>query len=287
MLFLSCSGPSDAKACPTGRNSRQGIRSMRVGFTLVELVVVMAIITILAALLLPTLRHAVRQGRTVSCINQLKQNSLALTTYASNNRRYYPRISEAQEGCVGRSTVKSLSGDMRPMVKLVFEDMDQALSCPLNAPTAPIAKGTSDFLYGSYEWYAGTYLDLADKSSGLFRVGQTAAYKNKKFSVLMGDFLRTRNSVNSGNLITSHNAEGLTHNLVNSSKYSMARWIGPSAEGLDRNFALMDGSCKRYRDIVILGYHKHIHPGFRWVGYNPNKTRAEVKVYRSWAPFND
>ena len=58
------------------------------GFTLVELLVVIAIIAILAAILLPALARAKEQGRRVACINNLRQISIATTTYVDDNERY-------------------------------------------------------------------------------------------------------------------------------------------------------------------------------------------------------
>ena len=60
-------------------------------FTLLELVIVIAVIAILAALLLPALSRAKEQSRAASCQNHLHQIGLALTMYASETR-YYPSI---------------------------------------------------------------------------------------------------------------------------------------------------------------------------------------------------
>lgn len=64
----------------------------RRGFTLVELMVVMAIFTILAAILLPAFSRAREAGRRATCVNNLKQMGNALKMYADDsNGGRYPR----------------------------------------------------------------------------------------------------------------------------------------------------------------------------------------------------
>ena len=68
--------------------NQQKARHGTSGFTLIELLVVIAIIAILAALLLPALSKAKRRATGISCLNNLKQLSLASIMYAGDNQDY-------------------------------------------------------------------------------------------------------------------------------------------------------------------------------------------------------
>jgi prepilin-type N-terminal cleavage/methylation domain-containing protein/prepilin-type processing-associated H-X9-DG protein len=60
------------------------------GFTLVELLVVIVIIAILAALLLPVLGRAKDKAVQIRCLNNLKQLNLAMVMYAGDNHEKTP-----------------------------------------------------------------------------------------------------------------------------------------------------------------------------------------------------
>lgn len=65
-------------------------RSRQIAFTLVELLVVVAIIAILAALLLPALSKAKARGLTTVCLNNLKQLQTCCNMYAHDNNDFLP-----------------------------------------------------------------------------------------------------------------------------------------------------------------------------------------------------
>ena len=58
------------------------------GFTLIELMVVVAILTILAGLLLTSLQAAQAKARRIHCTSNLRQMSIALQVYVQENGVY-------------------------------------------------------------------------------------------------------------------------------------------------------------------------------------------------------
>lgn len=61
---------------------------LRRGFTLIELLVVIAIIAILAAILFPVFAQAREKARSISCLSNLKQMSLGISMYVTDNELY-------------------------------------------------------------------------------------------------------------------------------------------------------------------------------------------------------
>ena len=61
-------------------------------FTLIELLIVVAIIAILAGMLLPALNRARAKAQEIACLNNLKQSALALNFYADDFNGVFPQL---------------------------------------------------------------------------------------------------------------------------------------------------------------------------------------------------
>jgi prepilin-type N-terminal cleavage/methylation domain-containing protein/prepilin-type processing-associated H-X9-DG protein len=79
------SRPTTFGSSPQPRRNRRAP-----GFTLIELMVVIGVVGIMAAILLPALNKAKEQGKATACRNNMKQIALGFLTYAEDNEEFLP-----------------------------------------------------------------------------------------------------------------------------------------------------------------------------------------------------
>lgn len=100
----------------TGRSKIGPPACQRLGFTLVELLVVVAIIGVLVSMLMPAIQQVRSAARRVSCANNLKQLYLAVANYETAKRQY-PTSFNVPHGQTVRGSW-SIHGKIMPMLEL-------------------------------------------------------------------------------------------------------------------------------------------------------------------------
>lgn len=134
----------------------------RAGFTLIEMLVVVAIIGILAALLMPSLQKALERARAIRCANNLKQLGLAVFQYANDYEGQLPHSYGEKKNEDGSKvtqpewSVVLASHGYVPAAKKGSEWCAELYQCP----SAPIAEYDPKNTYPFHRTYAANNLVL-------------------------------------------------------------------------------------------------------------------------------
>ena len=103
------------------------------GFTIIEILVVIAIISMLAGMLLPALQRARSQAKKSTCMNNLKQFALAYQLFAQDHAGAFPEDSNDMAGT-----------DPKPIYDEYISDT-RIFWCPEDSDAKPISIGSSNY----------------------------------------------------------------------------------------------------------------------------------------------
>jgi prepilin-type processing-associated H-X9-DG protein/prepilin-type N-terminal cleavage/methylation domain-containing protein len=104
------------RRCPHRRVSNTALPSQCAAsaLTLIELLIVIAILAILTTLLLPSLLHAKGKARRIECITRMKQWSLAFGSFADDNEGWIARECYEPLGEVTINNWSQVKGNLQP-----------------------------------------------------------------------------------------------------------------------------------------------------------------------------
>lgn len=228
----------------------------RIGFTLVELLVVVAIIALLLGLLLPGLRVARRTARNAKCLSNLHQVSLACLSYETEHARLPAHVNELQadvnaaDNGTYPNTIRYKTADVRPLYE-PYMNLDH-FNCPFIPKWSP-SEATEEIVNVEY-YVLGGYVGDGDPNGWTGRWVSTIRdwyYDGDHYRVLAGDRLYLDRSRDPHWTFVNHASFAGDFSLK-SSQHPRPRGYGwfqetPSGqdvrERFDGNYAFTDGSA--------------------------------------------
>lgn len=111
----------------------------RSGFTLLELLIVIAVISLLAALVLPVIGSTRKSGLETKVINQLRGIGMAMQAYANDNNNYFPAgYHNPENPPPGTPREKTFATDLAPYLNLTVHQLYKVATNPFVSPLAQV-----------------------------------------------------------------------------------------------------------------------------------------------------
>jgi prepilin-type N-terminal cleavage/methylation domain-containing protein len=146
-------------AMETEMKTQRTTRGSR-AFTLTELLVVIFVLTVVAALLLPALAAAKRKSSKIGCVQNLKQTGLSFRIWEGDNGDKYPmKVSVTNGGAMELALAGDVAGIFRSMSNEL--STPKILVCPNDTGRHYATNFTTDLNHQTISYFVG--LDAEDK----------------------------------------------------------------------------------------------------------------------------
>ena len=240
-----------------------------IGFTIVELLVVMTVIVVLLALLAPALDKAVYQAELAVCGSRLDSIALGTTGYATENKRAYPYRALAISSTLRPMMVNyggPTGGRLDDRPRLVQHIGLKTLVDPM-AASLDLSEEANDAdteVYSSYCLWFGWQIFDGKGSKGLKRLGDRLGYNNGVdqygFNILASDADSVETGWGYSQASHPDRGEPYLGTLQNEGgtptggpwTYSFWTHVNSRNKGpIDRQFAYTDGSVQRLDGLTI------------------------------------
>ena len=187
-------------------------------FTLIELLIVVAVIALLMSILLPSLSRARESAMLAVCMSQLKQVGVGFGLYAKNNKGYFPPA--ATDGSPGAAYIGKISYDDQLAAymgrKLTAAQINQSFLTHAQAgdkiflcPKDKTPPDNGDHIRRSYSmnggswWMYSAYRGVGNEQGYSCTLGQIA---NVSSTIAAGERINKANRLGSGNFGVLGNA---------------------------------------------------------------------------------
>jgi prepilin-type N-terminal cleavage/methylation domain-containing protein/prepilin-type processing-associated H-X9-DG protein len=233
-------------------------------FTLIEMLVVIAIIALLASILVPAISNAMQSAKRVACGSSLRQAGLALLQFSHDNKGYLPAMrhggfngndSSIEDGPpTGDQWAEIISGYLGEFTDNINNDPIAAIS---NA--CPAWEGRPDLQYGNTKpgygmnAYPGAGSGIPNRNGNVTQNGPLLdssriipldALKAPSNTILLGDSVDWHIYLNGGQWVTTSNPD-------NPYGYYSAH---PDRHGKNANYLMADTSVRALRPNEALAY---------------------------------
>jgi prepilin-type N-terminal cleavage/methylation domain-containing protein len=263
------------------------MRPTRRGFTLIEILVVVAIIALLISVLLPSLKRARDQAKLVACKSNLHMLTVAFMAYSTETRGYLPGCSEDPGAdWLGGSNVGGTRKGRQPEDGGIYRYMGasrDSYMCP--SDDVPRATGLTRYSYTSSTLMSGAAAASVGLAHYRYSINGTSNYSTKQHSTEMRStpaFVLVEEEPNWYLLNTPNSAwdndDGITNRHVGRSGSvgcldgSVGHVSLPSTPRLPGKFFSNNSMCVRYRSKWVSGN--------SWVDFTYDRIKNPKGAYR-------